>query len=63
MYFEIYKNIQQRQQYWWVIKAKGNHAVLAHSEMYARKSDCMHAMELVARNAAEAIYYDKTGEI
>lgn len=62
MYFEIHKNVKYPQPYWWVIKANGNHATLAHSEMYKHKADCIAAMQLVANNAGSSKYYDKTGE-
>lgn len=62
MYFVIHKNHNQPQSYWWVIKSDGNHATLAHSEMYAKKSDCIHAMTIVAREAGTAVYHDMTGE-
>jgi uncharacterized protein YegP (UPF0339 family) len=62
MYFEIHKNLRQEQPYWWIIKSSGNHATLAHSEMYKNKADCVHAISLIARTASTALYYDKTGE-
>jgi len=62
MYFVIYKNSTLKQPYWWVIKSGGNHATLATSEMYVHKSDCIAAMVLVADNAGESTYLDKTGE-
>lgn len=63
MYFEIHKNTKYPQPYWWVIKSSGNHAKLAHSEMYAHKADCLHTMGIVASGAGNAQYYDKTGEV
>lgn len=62
MYFEVHKNNNYAQPYWWVMKSLGNHAKLAHSEMYRSKSDCLSAMAIVARGAGNAKYYDKTGE-
>lgn len=59
MYFEIHKNPNSHQPYWWVIKSSGNHATLATSEMYTHKSDCLHAVHLVKN----ATIYDKTGEV
>ena len=62
MYFEIHKNPNTRQPYWWVIKSSGNHQPLATSEMYASKQSCIDAMNVVAMGASGATYYDLTGE-
>lgn len=62
MYFVINKNSKYKQPYWWVIRSDGNNATLATSEMYSDKSDCIKAISLVANEAANAKYYDRTGE-
>lgn len=62
MYFVIYKNPKLKQPYWWVIKSDGNHATLATSEMYTYKSDCISGIGLVAREAGDSKYYDRTEE-
>lgn len=62
MYFIIYKNANYKQPYWWVIKSGGNHTTLATSEMYTRKSDCISAINIIVREANDAVYYDRTGE-
>gem|GEM_PF-1702705 len=62
MYFQVHKNTKYEQPYWWVIKASGNHANLAHSEMYKHKADCVAAMRIVMNGAGSAVWYDKTGE-
>lgn len=62
MYFEIYKNLNARQPYWWVIKSSGNHQTIATSEMYASKQSCIDGMNIVYIHASKATYTDKTGE-
>ena len=61
MYYEIHKNNTWKQ-YWFVIKSGGNHQTLAASEMYTRKEDTISAMNIISNNAANCLYYDKTGE-
>lgn len=62
MYFKLFKNNKYHQPYWWVIKSNSNHATLATSEMYARKSDCIDAINTVKRGASLAQVIDATGE-
>ncbi len=63
IYFQIKKNEEIKDQpYWWVIKSSGNHAILATSEMYTRKRDVYHAIDLVKGNTTKSAVFDTTGE-
>jgi uncharacterized protein YegP (UPF0339 family) len=61
MYFEIFKNTTLNK-YWWVIKSKGNHETLCHSEMLNSKQTCLEAIRKVATEASGSLYYDRTNE-
>jgi len=60
MYFVIYKS--KPGAYWWVIKSDGNHETLAHSEILGSKAQCLHAIDIIYREAGNAKYRDETGE-
>lgn len=45
--------------FWWRMVA-ANGEVLAHSEQYASKASCLHAIEVVRREAAGAQVIDRT---
>lgn len=63
MYYVIYKSKTNYQHpYWWVIKSDGNHETLCSSEMLNSKQTCLSAIRIVTTEAAEALYYDRTGE-
>lgn len=63
IYFQIKKNEEIKDQpYWWVIKTSGNHAILATSEMYVRKRDVIHAINLVKGNTSHTAVIDTTDE-
>lgn len=63
IYFQINKNKDHiAQPYWWVIRSSGNHATLATSEMYTRKRDVLHAIDLIRGNITNATIIDNTEE-
>lgn len=61
IWFDIHKNTQTPQKYWFTITTQ--HDILAHSEMYANKTDCIHAAKIIQLGASVAIIYDETGDV
>jgi uncharacterized protein YegP (UPF0339 family) len=59
MWFDVRKT--RLGEYWWRAVAS-NGEPLGHSEMYRRKADCQHAVNILKREAASATVYDETGE-
>lgn len=62
MYFVIRKNPTWNQQYYYLVKASGNHATLATSEMYVSKQAAKDSLNIIFREAKDATYTDETGE-
>lgn len=60
MIITIHKNTQYIQPYWFTISSGSN--ILAHSEMYVRKTDAINAIASIMQNAGTSDYQDKTGE-
>lgn len=61
VWIDIKKNPNVAQKYWFVIRTKTD--ILAHSEMYANKSDCVATAKLIKATAGSAVVYDETGEV
>jgi uncharacterized protein YegP (UPF0339 family) len=59
--FEVRKSSSSSQPYYWRIKSVGNSKILASSETYVNKADCVAAMKLVKTGAATATMWDMTG--
>ena len=56
--FEIMRSANAGQPYYFRIKAKPNGRVLAHSETYVNKSDCIAAVKRIKSHAATAAIWD-----
>ena len=52
MYFQIYRSSGQ---YRWRLLA-ANHEIIAHGESYWNRTDCVHAINLVASSNGASIY-------
>lgn len=58
--FQIERSNNASQPYYFVIKTRSNHKVLASSETYANKADCKRAIELIRAFGATGAVWDMT---
>lgn len=58
MRFVIRKNAQSK--FWWRAVADGNNEILAASELLESKQECLHAIEIVKKEASMAQVHDMT---
>lgn len=57
MYFEVYKDVKG--EYRWRLKA-ANHEIIAQSEGYTTKQNCLHAVDLVKSTDSTTTVNDLT---
>ena len=61
MYFDVFKKPKARQPYYFVAKGGNNEAVFT-SDTYAEKKGALNAIDMIKREAAEAMVFDETDE-
>ena len=60
-HFEVFKS-DKNSEWYWRLRAGNNQVIAVGGEGYKDKDDCLHGIDLVKRDAADAPVEDESGE-